>query len=42
MGIEVMQRVKEFLVMGGAFFYPGNVTAVAEDFYGDPYAANIF
>ena len=42
LGIEVMQRVKEYLVMGGTFFYPGNVTAVAEaNFYGDPYAANI-
>ncbi len=27
---------------GGAFFYPGNVTAVAEaNFYADPYAAKL-
>ncbi|MEN1937438.1 nucleoside hydrolase [Paenibacillus sp. 102] len=42
LGVKLMQEAKEYLLMGGAFFYPGNVTAVAEaNFYGDPYAANI-
>lgn len=42
LGVQEMQQVKEYIIMGGAFFYPGNVTAVAEaNFYGDPYAANI-
>ncbi|WP_110929521.1 nucleoside hydrolase [Bacillus massiliglaciei] len=31
-----------YICMGGAFFYPGNITAVAEaNFYSDPYAANL-
>ncbi|QKE76186.1 nucleoside hydrolase (plasmid) [Arthrobacter citreus] len=40
--IEEMENVKEYICMGGSFFYPGNVTAVAEaNFYSDPYAANL-
>ncbi|SFA69572.1 MULTISPECIES: nucleoside hydrolase [unclassified Bacillus (in: firmicutes)] len=40
--LEKMKNVKEYICMGGAFFYPGNVTAVAEaNFYNDPYAANL-
>jgi purine nucleosidase len=40
--LEKMKSVKEYICMGGAFFYPGNVTAVAEaNFYYDPYAANL-
>lgn len=39
---DLMSNVKEFYVMGGAFWIPGNVTSVAEaNFHGDPYAANI-
>lgn len=39
---EVMNRVKEYYFMGGAFFFPGNVTPVAEaNFYEDPYAAQL-
>ncbi|WP_170007096.1 nucleoside hydrolase [Bacillus fonticola] len=39
---EIMEKVESFTVMGGAFFSPGNVTAVSEaNFYGDPYAANL-
>ncbi|WP_242267224.1 nucleoside hydrolase [Bacillus cereus group sp. BfR-BA-01518] len=42
LNLEVMRNVKEYICMGGAFFYPGNVTAVAEaNFYADPYAANL-
>ncbi|MEK4031324.1 nucleoside hydrolase [Pseudobacillus sp. FSL P4-0506] len=38
----LMEKVKEFYIMGGAFFVPGNVTAVSEaNFYGDPMAAQI-
>ncbi|MFB4169933.1 nucleoside hydrolase [Virgibacillus sp. JSM 102003] len=37
-----MQNVKEFYIMGGAFWVPGNATAVSEaNFYGDPIAAQI-
>lgn len=42
LNLEKMKNVKEYICMGGAFFYPGNVTAVAEaNFYSDPYAANL-
>ncbi|MDM5154336.1 nucleoside hydrolase [Bacillus sp. DX1.1] len=42
LNLAKMQDVKEYICMGGAFFYPGNVTAVAEaNFYSDPYAANL-
>jgi purine nucleosidase len=42
LNLEAMRNVKEYICMGGAFFYPGNVTAVAEaNFYADPYAANL-
>ncbi|MEH6889402.1 nucleoside hydrolase [Bacillus sp. JJ864] len=42
LNLEKMRNVKEYICMGGAFFYPGNVTAVAEaNFYADPYAANL-
>lgn len=35
-------NVKEFYIMGGAFWIPGNVTTVAEaNFHGDPVAVNI-
>lgn len=39
---ELMQDIKEFYIMGGAFWVPGNVTTVAEaNFHGDPVAVNI-
>ncbi|HBJ02449.1 nucleoside hydrolase [Lysinibacillus sp. UBA5990] len=39
---RLMQHVKEFYIMGGAFWVPGNVTTVAEaNFHGDPFAVNI-
>lgn len=42
LGDEVMNKVKGFYIMGGAFFVPGNVTAEAEaNFYGDPIASNL-
>ncbi|WP_028400251.1 nucleoside hydrolase [Ectobacillus panaciterrae] len=42
LNLDTMRNVKEYICMGGAFFYPGNVTAVAEaNFYADPYAANL-
>ncbi|MBO1579996.1 nucleoside hydrolase [Bacillus sp. XF8] len=42
LNLKKMQKVKEYICMGGAFFYPGNVTAVAEaNFYSDPYGANL-
>ncbi|WP_062239369.1 nucleoside hydrolase [Fictibacillus sp. FJAT-27399] len=42
LNLEKMRNVKEYICMGGAFFVPGNVTAVAEaNFYLDPYAANL-
>ncbi|RUL51290.1 nucleoside hydrolase [Lysinibacillus antri] len=38
---ELMKNVQAFYVMGGAFFIPGNITALAEaNFYGDPTASN--
>ncbi|TMN21308.1 nucleoside hydrolase [Lentibacillus cibarius] len=37
-----MSNVRKYYIMGGAFWTPGNVTAVAEaNFYGDPMAAHI-
>ncbi|WP_433772108.1 nucleoside hydrolase [Bacillus wiedmannii] len=42
LNLPKMREVKEYICMGGAFFYPGNVTAVAEaNFFADPYAANL-
>lgn len=39
---NLMKRVKAIYVMGGAFWVPGNVTAVSEaNFYADPIAVNI-
>lgn len=39
---QLMQHIKEFYIMGGAFWVPGNVTTVAEaNFHGDPFAVNI-
>ena len=39
---DLMSNVKEFYIMGGAFWIPGNVTTVAEaNFHGDPVALNI-
>lgn len=39
---DLMKNVKEFYIMGGAFWIPGNVTTVAEaNFHGDPFAVNI-
>ncbi|SET36139.1 purine nucleosidase [Oceanobacillus limi] len=36
-----MKMVHSFYVMGGAFFVPGNITALAEaNFYGDPTSSN--
>jgi purine nucleosidase len=41
LGGEVMNKVKGYYVMGGAFLVPGNVTSEAEaNFYGDPIASN--
>jgi purine nucleosidase len=38
---DEIKKVKEFYVMGGAFFVPGNVTALAEaNFHGDPTSSN--
>ncbi len=42
LGKDVMQNVKEYYCMGGAFLIPGNVTPVAEaNFHGDPLASNL-
>src|SRR5699024_1438748 len=39
---NLMEKVNEYYIMGGAFWVPCNVTAVSEaNFYGDPIAANI-
>ncbi|CAM3068417.1 nucleoside hydrolase [Filibacter tadaridae] len=39
---DLMKTVKEFYIMGGAFWVPGNVTAVAEaNFHADPVAVKI-
>ncbi|MFD2045051.1 nucleoside hydrolase [Ornithinibacillus salinisoli] len=39
---ETMQNIKGYYIMGGAFWVPGNITAVSEaNFHGDPVAAQI-
>ncbi|MFC1716687.1 nucleoside hydrolase [Candidatus Poribacteria bacterium] len=39
---EQMRKVKELIIMGGAFNTPGNATAVAEaNILGDPHAADV-
>jgi purine nucleosidase len=39
---EIMQNIKSYYIMGGAFLHPGNVSPVAEaNFYDDPIAANL-
>lgn len=39
---DLMPEVKSYYLMGGAFWVPGNVTAVSEaNFHGDPVAAQI-
>lgn len=39
---DLMNNVKEYYIMGGAFWIPGNVTTVSEaNFHGDPIAVNI-
>lgn len=39
---QLMEKVKAYYIMGGAFWVPGNITAVSEaNFYGDPIAAKI-
>ncbi|WP_077617414.1 nucleoside hydrolase [Bacillus sinesaloumensis] len=41
LGGDIMNKVKGYYIMGGAFLVPGNVTSTAEaNFYGDPIAAN--
>ena len=38
----LMKQVKEFYIMGGAFWVPGNMTTVSEaNFHGDPIAAKV-
>lgn len=38
----VMEHVQRFYIMGGAFWVPGNITAVSEaNFYSDPIAAKL-
>ncbi|MBM7095279.1 nucleoside hydrolase [Bacillus sp. H-16] len=42
LGGEVMEKVKQVVIMGGSFLNPGNVTPLSEaNFYGDPIAANL-
>ncbi|MGR3762932.1 nucleoside hydrolase [Rossellomorea sp. NS-SX7] len=42
LGEDLTEDVKEFYIMGGAFFVPGNVTPSAEaNFYGDPTASHL-
>ncbi|MBE4909584.1 nucleoside hydrolase [Bacillus luteolus] len=42
LGGDIMNKVKAFYLMGGAFLVPGNVTAKAEaNFHGDPIATNL-
>ncbi|MCD7033466.1 nucleoside hydrolase [Metabacillus sp. GX 13764] len=37
-----LSQISDIFLMGGAFFYPGNITPAAEaNFYSDPVAANI-
>ncbi|KKE79619.1 nucleoside hydrolase [Bacilli bacterium] len=39
---NLMKQIKEYYIMGGAFWYPGNVTSVSEaNFHGDPIAAQL-
>ncbi|MCM3717611.1 nucleoside hydrolase [Fictibacillus phosphorivorans] len=39
---SLMKKVKAYYIMGGAFWVPGNVTAVSEaNFHGDPIAVKI-
>ncbi|SFA89651.1 purine nucleosidase [Lentibacillus halodurans] len=39
---SIMENVQRFYMMGGAFWVPGNATAVSEaNFYGDPIAAQL-
>ncbi|MFS0750868.1 nucleoside hydrolase [Oceanobacillus sp. 1P07AA] len=39
---DLMRKVKGIYIMGGAFWVPGNITAVAEaNFHGDPVAAQL-
>lgn len=39
---SLMNYVKAYYIMGGAFWVPGNITAVSEaNFYGDPAAAQV-
>ncbi|WP_042142751.1 nucleoside hydrolase [Paucisalibacillus sp. EB02] len=39
---ERMKKIKQIYLMGGAFWEPGNITAVSEaNFHGDPVAAQI-
>lgn len=42
LGDELLNSVQDIYLMGGAFNYPGNVTAVAEaNFHGDPIASDL-
>ena len=42
LGENIAKEVKDFHIMGGAFFVPGNVTPSAEaNFYGDPIASEL-
>ena len=39
---DLMTKVKSYYLMGGAFWVPGNITAVSEaNFHGDPIAAQL-
>lgn len=39
---DLMKNIKSYYIMGGAFWVPGNITAVSEaNFQGDPIAAEI-
>lgn len=39
---SLMQSIKAYYIMGGAFWVPGNITAVSEaNIYGDPVAAQV-
>lgn len=39
---NLMNKIKAYYIMGGAFWVPGNITAVSEaNFYGDPIAVRI-
>ncbi|MHA7136508.1 nucleoside hydrolase [Rossellomorea arthrocnemi] len=42
LGENIVEEIKEFYIMGGAFMVPGNVTPSAEaNFYGDPLASQV-